>query len=54
MSKISLHGHTHSCYPMTCRSALKNIEIIEREGLVENSRLVGAYLHEASGLKRQV
>ena len=46
MSKISLHGHTHSCYPMTCRSALKNIEIIEREGLVENSRLVGAYLHE--------
>ena len=31
---------------MTCRSALKNIEIIEREGLVENSRLVGAYLHE--------
>ena len=44
MSKISLHGHTHSCYPMTCRSALKNIEIIEREGLVENSRLVGAYL----------
>lgn len=46
MSKISLHGHTHSCYPMTCRSALKNIEIIERENLVENSRVVGDYLHE--------
>jgi len=28
-----------------CRSALKNIEIIEREGLVENSRVVGEYLH---------
>lgn len=31
---------------MTCRSALKNIEIIERENLVENSRVVGDYLHE--------
>lgn len=45
MSKINLHGHTHSCYPLTCRSALKNIEIIERDGLVENSRVVGDYLH---------
>ena len=46
MSRISLHGHTHSCYPMTCRSALKNLEIIERENLVENSRITGEYLHE--------
>ena len=46
MSKISLHGHTHSCYPLTCRSALTNLEIIEKEGLVENSRVVGDYLHE--------
>lgn len=46
MSKINLHGHTHSCYPLTCRSALKNIEIIERDHLVENSRETGAYLHE--------
>ena len=45
MSQISLHGHTHSCYPLACRSALKNIEIIERDGLVENSRIVGDYLH---------
>ena len=52
MSKISLHGHTHSCYPLTCRSALKNIEIIQRDGLVENSRVVGEYLHEKlTGLK---
>lgn len=46
MSRISLHGHTHSCYPLTCRSALKNLEIIERERLVENSRETGAYLHQ--------
>lgn len=46
MSRINLHGHTHSCYPLTCRSALKNLEIIEREHLVENSRTTGAYLHE--------
>lgn len=46
MSQVSLHGHTHSCYPLMCRAALKNIEIIERENLVENSRIVGDYLHE--------
>ena len=54
MSKINLHGHTHSCYPLTCRSALKNLEIIERENLVENSKVVGAYLHEKLlGLKEK-
>lgn len=45
MSKVSLHGHTHSCYPLMCRAALKNLEIIRREGLVENSRVVGDYLY---------
>lgn len=54
MSKINLHGHTHSCYPLTCRSALKNLEIIERDNLVENSRVVGEYLHEKLlGLKEK-
>jgi len=43
---ISLHGHTHSCYPLMCTSASKNIEIIERENLTENSRAVGLYLQE--------
>lgn len=46
MDKISLHGHTHSCYPGMAAAAYKNIEIIERDGLVENSRVVGEYLHE--------
>lgn len=52
MSSISLHGHTHSCYPLTCAAALKNIELIERDKLVENSRTVGEYLREKlTGLK---
>lgn len=46
MDKISLHGHTHSCYPLMCASALKNIEIIERDGLVQNSADVGGYLQQ--------
>lgn len=46
MDKITLHGHTHSCYPGMAAAAYKNIEIIERDGLVENSSVVGIYLHE--------
>ena len=46
LDQVMLHGHTHSCYPLACTAALKNIEIIEREGLVDNSRRVGQYLHD--------
>ena len=46
LDQVMLHGHTHSCYPLACVAALKNIEIIERDHLVENSRIVGQYLHE--------
>jgi 4-aminobutyrate aminotransferase-like enzyme len=45
MDSLTLHGHTHSNYPLMCASALKNLEIIRREGLVENSKNVGEYLH---------
>ncbi|OES45140.1 aspartate aminotransferase family protein [Domibacillus iocasae] len=37
-----LHGYTYSGHPMACAVALKNIEIIEREQLVENSKVRGA------------
>ncbi|MBN1881439.1 MAG: aspartate aminotransferase family protein [Deltaproteobacteria bacterium] len=37
---------THSANPLTCRSALTSIDILEKEGLVENSRLLGEILHE--------
>ena len=37
---------THSGHPVTAAAALKNIEIIETEGLVQNSAEVGAYFKE--------
>ena len=39
-----LHGYTYSGHPMACAVALKNLEIIERENLIENSKLMGLEL----------
>ena len=36
---------THSGNPVCCAAALASIDIIEREGLVENARVVGEVLH---------
>ncbi|MGM0852391.1 MAG: aspartate aminotransferase family protein [Bacillota bacterium] len=36
-----LHGYTYSGHPMACAVALKNIEIIENENLVENAKNMG-------------
>lgn len=44
--KLTLHGHTHSCYPLMCAAAEKNLEIIERDHLEENAKEVGACLHQ--------
>lgn len=42
------HGYTYSGHPVACAVALKNLEIIEREGLVERVRDdTGPYLGEA-------
>ena len=41
---LTLHGHTHSCYPLMCAAAKKNIEIILRERLCEQAAEVGSYL----------
>ena len=40
------HVLTFSGHPVSAAAALKNIEIIEREGMVQNSREVGEYLKE--------
>ncbi len=40
------HGYTYSGHPIGCAVALKNLEIVAREGLVENARVVGKYFHE--------
>ena len=46
------HIFTFSGHPVSAAAALKNIEIMESEGLVENAREVGAYLKEQlEGLK---
>jgi adenosylmethionine-8-amino-7-oxononanoate aminotransferase len=49
------HGFTYSGHPVCCAAANKNIEIIEREGLLEHVREVGDYfearLHELEQLR---
>ncbi|WP_223594864.1 aminotransferase family protein [Neobacillus bataviensis] len=37
-----LHGYTYSGHAMACSVALKNLEIIERENLIENAKQMGA------------
>ncbi len=39
-----MHAYTYSGHPTCCAVALKNIEVIEREGLVERAAEQGAYL----------
>jgi adenosylmethionine-8-amino-7-oxononanoate aminotransferase len=39
-----MHGFTYSGHPAACAVALANIEIIEREGLVERAEQAGARL----------
>lgn len=48
--ELTLHGHTHSCYPLMCAAAQKNIEIILRDKLCENAASAGSYL--IGGLRR--
>jgi len=40
------HGITFGTHPVSCAVALRNVEILEAEGLVENSAKTGAYLLE--------
>jgi adenosylmethionine-8-amino-7-oxononanoate aminotransferase len=41
-----MFGLTYNNHPTCCAAGLANIEIIEREGLVENARVVGTHLLE--------
>jgi len=38
------HGHTYAGHPVTCAVALANLDLIEREGLVERAPRVGEWL----------
>ena len=44
------HGYTYSLHPVCCAVALKNLDIIEREGLVAHAAAMGKRL--MSGLKQ--
>ncbi|MBB3141554.1 aminotransferase [Halomonas organivorans] len=52
---IFTHGFTYSGHPVSCAAGLKNIEIMEREGLCEHVEEVGDYferrLHELEDLE---
>ncbi|MEZ4671278.1 MAG: aspartate aminotransferase family protein [Anaerolineae bacterium] len=39
-----MHGYTYSGHATACAVGLKNLEIIERDGLVHNSQTTGEYL----------
>jgi adenosylmethionine-8-amino-7-oxononanoate aminotransferase len=45
-SRKFMHGITFGGHPVSAAAALANIEIIERENLVEHSARMGAYLKE--------
>jgi putrescine aminotransferase len=47
--EIFHHVHTYANHPVSCAAGVKNIEIIKKEKLVENSYKMGAYFLE--GLK---
>jgi putrescine aminotransferase len=38
---VMLHGYTYSGHPVACAIALKNIEILEKENLIENADVMG-------------
>lgn len=40
------HGYTYTGHPTVCAAALANLEIIQREKLVQNARKQGRYLHK--------
>jgi adenosylmethionine-8-amino-7-oxononanoate aminotransferase len=47
------HLHTYANHPVSCAAALKNIEIMKREKLVDNSQAMGKYfLEKLKGLER--
>ncbi len=45
-----MHGYTYCGHPVACAVALRNLDIIEREGLAANALSTGEHLHQ--GLQR--
>ena len=53
-SGIFANGFTYSGHPVACAAALKNIEIIERDKILEHAREVGPYLQARLGELREI
>ncbi len=51
---IFANGFTYSGHPVACAAALKNIEIIERDKILEHAREVGPYLQARLGELREI
>ncbi|AGL03191.1 adenosylmethionine-8-amino-7-oxononanoate aminotransferase [Desulfoscipio gibsoniae DSM 7213] len=43
---IFMHGYTYTGHPVACAAALANLEIVEKENLVENARIKGEILRQ--------
>jgi len=41
---LTLHGHTHSAYPLMCAAASATLGIIREENLCANTRNIGEFL----------
>jgi putrescine---pyruvate transaminase len=51
--EVFQHLHTYGNHPVSCAAALKNIEIMKRESLIEKARKMGVYfLDELKTLER--
>ena len=40
------HGYTYSGHPVAAATALANLDVIEKEGLIDNAATIGAYFQE--------
>jgi putrescine aminotransferase len=40
------HGHTYSAHPTACAVALANLDVIEREGLLQRAKVIGEWFAE--------
>ena len=47
--RVFAHGFTYSGHPVACAAALKNIEIMARDGILDHVREVGPYFMEQLG-----
>ena len=45
-SSLFFHGYTYSGHPAACAAALKNIEIIKRDKILENVKILSPYFFE--------